>query len=101
MKTLRIMLKASLSFLKTDKGKVLYQIQPDFGHLIFEDFKTKMTTIKASLESQGYKLTDPISKTPDWRLIVGLGNESVYETLHDTPHTPTVFLIYPAVQLKA
>lgn len=72
--------KSKFKFFETEKGKVLYQIKPNFGDLKFEDFKSKMTIIKSSLESQGYKLTEPISRKPDWRLIVGLGNESVYET---------------------
>lgn len=58
-----------------------YCIDPkDFGQFDFKQLNTKMTTIKISLETQGYNITEPISKKPDWRLIVGLGNESVYET---------------------
>lgn len=72
--------KEEFKFFEADKGKVLYQIKPNFGDLKFEDFKTKMDSIKTALENQGYKIIDPISKKPDWRLVVGLGNESVYET---------------------
>lgn len=69
-------------FYKTAKrrGEEEYCIKENYGDLNFEDFKTKMTQIKSSLESQGYKIIEPISMKPDWRLIVGLGNESVYET---------------------
>jgi CRISPR-associated protein Cmr6 len=80
--------KSKFKFFETTKGKVLYQIKPNFGDLKFEDFKTKMDRIKTSLESQGYKITDtPISMKLDWRLIVGLGNESVYETYMTLHHT--------------
>ena len=69
-------------FYKTAKkrGEEEYCIKENFGDLKFEDLKTKMSTIKTSLESQGYKITEAISMKPDWRLIIGLGNESVYET---------------------
>jgi len=61
-------------FFKTEKGKI--NVKPDFSKI---DIQNIARRLKASIEKLG--LTIKSTKlTPDWRLVVGLGNESVYET---------------------
>ncbi|RCV66123.1 CRISPR-associated protein Cmr6 [Methanophagales archaeon] len=36
--------------------------------------------LKKYLELQGYKTIEPFICKPEWRMVIGLGNESVYET---------------------
>jgi CRISPR-associated protein Cmr6 len=41
--------------------------------------KNRQIKIKKDLEQQGYK-TKSLTFKPEWRMVIGLGNESVYET---------------------
>lgn len=63
-------------FFQTEKGKIIFEVKVDFSKI---DIQNIARRIKASIEKLG--LTIKSTKlTPDWRLVVGLGNESVYET---------------------
>ncbi len=64
-------------FFKTDKGKVAYQIKPGFSENMVKDISKRYYN---SIQSLNLKLSEELILKPDWRLIVGLGNESVYET---------------------
>jgi len=63
-------------FYKTDKRTEIYKINADFTHIDFkrhsEDYKEKLEKLDLEINSCTFQ--------PDWRLIVGLGGESVYET---------------------
>ena len=67
---------------KNDNNK-LKKLEIDFNFenlkKMIGELKNRQTKIKESLEQQNYKIKT-VKLKPDWRLIVGLGNESVYET---------------------
>ncbi|HRK26238.1 MAG TPA: type III-B CRISPR module RAMP protein Cmr6 [Chitinophagales bacterium] len=66
-------------FFRTYRGQIEYQIRPNYG-------STDFTALAARQERCARSLTHPhgnyhtLRFQPDWRLIVGLGLESVYET---------------------
>lgn len=62
-------------FFKKGKKNIEYQIKNDFNE---KDIK-KMTQITDSYKKLGYEIKE-MTFEPDWRLIVGLGHPSVYET---------------------
>ena len=64
-------------FFKTDKGKIIYQIKPNFSEDMIKGISKRYYE---SIKKLNLKLSDELKFRPDWRLIVGLGNESVYET---------------------
>jgi len=65
-------------FFKTDnKGNVIYQIKANFSESMIKDISKRYYE---SIQKLHLKLSDKLILKPDWRLIVGLGNESVYET---------------------
>lgn len=83
--------KPKFKFFHKDKHKELsYQIQPNFGNLNLSDILERQKVHVNALCADCRLL--PFS--PDWRLIVGLGNESVYETsltlhhLYGIPYIP-------------
>ncbi len=63
-------------FFKTDKGKVVFNVQPNYSKIDIEAIRKryKDNISKLCIEIKSIMLK------PDWHLIVGLGNESVYET---------------------
>ncbi|HHH49521.1 MAG TPA: type III-B CRISPR module RAMP protein Cmr6, partial [Saprospiraceae bacterium] len=61
------------NFFNSNRGRVLYKIQNNFGDF---DFLGQCQRI----ENQILKPYKKISFSPDWRMIVGLGDASVYET---------------------
>ncbi len=63
-------------FFKTDKGKVVFNVQPNYSKV---DIEAIIKRYKDNISKLGIE-TKSIMLKPDWRLIVGLGNESVYET---------------------
>ena len=63
----------SFNFFNTKRGGVLYKIQENFGDF---DFSGQCQRIENQIITPYKK----ISFSPDWRMIVGLGNASVYET---------------------
>ena len=69
--------KQKFEFFKSERSGKSKFILPYFGDIKFEDFKNKYENINYSKKSFELRL--------NWRLIVGLGHESVYEisiTLH-------------------
>jgi len=64
-------------FFKTDKGKVKYQIKANISREMIENISKRYY---GSINKLNLKLSKELILKPDWRLIVGLGNESVYET---------------------
>ena len=65
-------------FFKTDnKGNVIYQIKANFSESMIKDISKRYYE---SIQKLHLKLKDKLILKPDWQLIVGLGNESVYET---------------------
>lgn len=82
-------------FFKADRGKVAFTPRPFFGSL---DFRTIADRHCRSIKSLGLR-TESFEKKVDWRLIVGLGNESVYDismTLHHVYGIPYI----PASAIK-
>ncbi len=63
-------------FFKTIKNKVILNIKPDFSKL---DIKAIAERHKISITKQNLE-TDSARFRPVWRMIIGLGNESIYET---------------------
>ncbi len=60
------------------KEKKHFKIKLDFNKI---DIASVNNRHKSVIRKSGLKIIEPtIRLTPDWRLIVGLGNESVYET---------------------
>lgn len=64
-------------FFETNKGKIVYQIKANFPKDIIENIYKRYYN---SIKKLNLKLSKELILKPDWRLIVGLGNESVYET---------------------
>jgi len=71
--------KAFLLYRKGDKKKGIpgYQISPDFGKV---PLKAILIRHRNALRGLNLQIEGPLTFSADWRLIVGLGNESVYET---------------------
>ena len=67
------------SFFKSDsKNKtVVYQPIADFGNLNFAHIAARNRAVVTTLCGANLR---SFSATPEWRLIIGMGNESVYET---------------------
>ncbi len=63
-------------FLKVNKGKVLFNFMADYSNVNFKEINTKYFR---AIESMGIDIKS-IRIHPDWRLIVGLGTDTVYET---------------------
>lgn len=82
-------------FFKADRGKVAFTPKPFFGSL---DFRTIADRHCRSIKSLGLR-TESFEKKVDWRLIVGLGNESVYDTSMTLHHVYGIPYI-PASALK-
>ncbi len=68
---------SKFEFFKTDRGKVIYQIKPNFSESMIKAISKRYYN---SIQRLNVKLSGELILKPDWRLIVGLGNESVYET---------------------
>ena len=64
-------------FFETNKGKITYKINANFSPEVIENINKQYY---GSLRDLNLKLSKEMVFTPKWRLIVGLGNESVYET---------------------
>lgn len=63
---------------KGDKKKRPFRIKTDFSKI---DIASVNNRHKSAIRKSGLRIIEPTLRlTPDWRLIVGLGNESVYET---------------------
>lgn len=63
-------------FFKSDKKNIEISIQPDYSNI---DFLSIANRYKKSLEISGLKIEHKTC-CPTWRMVIGLGNESVYET---------------------
>lgn len=69
--------KSKFIFFKVNKkGKVILEIKPDYSKLNINAIAEKH---KDSIEKLNIK-TESTTLKPEWRLVIGLGNESVYET---------------------
>jgi CRISPR-associated protein Cmr6 len=67
---------------KNDGNKLKnFEIEFNFEKLKteIESIKNRQLKIKNDLLQQGYK-TETLKFKPEWRMVIGLGNESVYET---------------------
>lgn len=64
-------------FYKTERGKETIKIKPDFKDIDFSAILTRHENNINNLKNLSCKR---LTSSPDWRLIIGLGNESVYET---------------------
>lgn len=64
---------------RKDKNKS-FQIKAEFKPELIDKTTKSMQLIEKSYKDQGYKIAKLPPMKSDWRLIVGLGNESVYET---------------------
>jgi CRISPR-associated protein Cmr6 len=72
--------KSKFQFMKTDRGKAVYEVKPNFGDTNFEKLGARhFNNAKALFNTEGGLIEDKIFK-PNWRVIVGLGTDSVYET---------------------
>lgn len=63
-------------FFKMTKNRVVLDVKPDFPKL---DIKAIAQRHKTSINKQNLKI-ESAKFRPAWRMVVGLGNESVYET---------------------
>lgn len=66
-------------FYKNDKNDK-YSISADFSNVDFDKINNDLSSIKNFYESLGYEILSDMEFKPEWRLIVGLGGASVYET---------------------
>lgn len=82
---------------KAKKESYLW-IDPDFSNLDFEKFANDFDMARKVMEERGYRIKQ-IVLTPNWRVIVGLGNENVYETSL-TLHHLYGFPIIPGQAIK-
>lgn len=81
---------AKFEFFKTDKGKIRYQIKVNFPKDLLETISKRYYD---SIQKLNLKFLDDLVLTPDWRMIIGIGNESVYETsmtLHHVYGSPYI-----------
>jgi CRISPR-associated protein Cmr6 len=60
----------------TDRGKIKFWINPDLSKVKYDKIAERQ---KSTLQNLGLHIRT-IDYIPDWRLAVGLGNSSVYET---------------------
>ncbi|RLI81160.1 hypothetical protein DRP04_06735 [Archaeoglobales archaeon] len=59
----------------------------------YENYLQRINSLYESLKKQGYYFTEPYEGRIEWRLVVGLGHESVYETsimLHRNYSVPII-----------
>ena len=76
---------------KTNRGKIKYQIKANISKELIENISKAHY---GSIKKLNLKLSNELLLRPDWRLIVGLGNESVYETsmtlhhIYGVPYIP-------------
>lgn len=63
-------------FFKVDKNTIVLNVQPDYSKI---DIKAIAEKHKHSIEKLNIESESIILK-PEWRMVIGLGNESVYET---------------------
>ncbi len=68
--------KLKPSFYKTDKGRIIYQIKPNFGGQDFEEIAEKQKKSAEAICSQPQLFKAEV----DSRLVIGLGSPSVYGT---------------------
>ena len=70
--------KSKFQFYKTNRGKTEYEIKPNFGNINFQQITKRHLDNAENI----FKKDNIKSNTfkPDWRLVVGLGTDSVYET---------------------
>lgn len=60
----------------TDRGEIKFWIRPDLSKVKYKDIAERQ---KSSIQNLGLQVRT-IDYEPDWRLAIGLGNSSVYET---------------------
>jgi len=73
--------------------------QPDFNGIDFKQLANRQKNSIKGLENLGIITSEPLIFSPDWRLIIGLGSESVYETSMTLHHIYGIPYI-PAQSIK-
>lgn len=77
-------------FFKVDRNKIVLNVLPDYSKL---DIPAIAERHKRSVEKLNIRIRSIILK-PEWRMVIGLGNESVYETsmtlhhIYGVPYIP-------------
>lgn len=85
-------------FFRTYRGNIEYQIRPNYGKTDFAALTARQERLASALTRQ-HGSYHALRFQPDWRLIVGLGLESVYETAITLHHVYGIPYI-PASSLK-
>lgn len=81
-------------FFKTDKGKIKLKVQPDYSKIPFKDFSERQRIRINNLNLAGFEKKELKNMKTHWRLVVGLGGGSVYETsmtlhhIYGIPYVP-------------
>lgn len=69
--------KDKFKFFETDRRDVIYQIRTNFLDCFIMDIAKRFY---GSIKRFNLKFSEDLVLKPEWRMVVGLGNESVYET---------------------
>lgn len=69
--------KDKFKFFETDRRGVIYQIRTNFSDSFIMDIAKRFY---GSIKRFNLKFSEDLVLKPEWRMVVGLGNESVYET---------------------
>jgi CRISPR-associated protein Cmr6 len=65
-------------FFKTDRNRIVFQPKEKFQNILFAEIaQNNLNAVKKLIGEENLFIKE---LTPDWRMIVGLGGESVYET---------------------
>lgn len=78
-------------FLKTERGNIELNVLPNYSIIPLKDISERQ---RISIELSGYEYKKLENIKIDWRLVVGLGGSSVYETsmalhhIYGTPYIP-------------
>lgn len=69
--------KDKFKFFETDRRGIKYQIRANFSDNFIRNIAQRFY---GSIKGLNLKFSDDLVLTSEWRMVVGLGNESVYET---------------------
>ena len=90
--------KSKFQFFKTNRGKIIYEPKHKFSKkLILEICNKTLKSAKSVFRKEENLFTKNLK--PDWRMVVGLGGESVYETSITLHHIYGIPFI-PASSIK-
>lgn len=85
-----VFLNDKFHFVDSEKNKLFYQVNPN--EVLIKEIIHKTDNLLKLMEQQGFIITKK-NYTLDWRIVVGLGTESVYEnglTLHPVYGLPYI-----------